>query len=63
MKEVYKKPAISVDLTEHGAVPALLAAAAGAAAASFGIALAKGKVAIDSNHTQTLTARKDFKTV
>lgn len=52
--ETYKKPVITSEDSGTGLFPVIL----GAAAAGFGMALAKGKTKIDSSHTQTLTSRK-----
>ena len=67
--ELYKKPLIAVGWNANGVVPALLggavAAVKGLSAAALLVAgvamgLSKGDNRIDSTHTNTLTARKDF---
>ncbi len=54
MKETYKKPRITIVESERATLPhyALLGVMA---------ALAKGKILIDSTHTQTLNRRADNK--
>ena len=54
--KVYQKPSVVTDLDKEGAIP--FAAAVGKAALAGALAgLAKGKTAIDSNHTQIINAR------
>ena len=55
--KIYQKPSIVADVDKEGAIP-FAAAVAKAALAGVGLALAKGKTAIDSNHTQILNARR-----
>lgn len=50
MKEIYKKPTITSDGSGRGVFPAVAAALA----SGIALALAKGKVEIDSTHTQKL---------
>lgn len=54
--KVYQKPSIVGDIDKAGAIP-FAAAVAKAVAAGVGLALAKGKNGIDSNHTQILNSR------
>ncbi|MBQ9487378.1 MAG: hypothetical protein IJU91_06220 [Selenomonadaceae bacterium] len=54
MKETYKKPRITIGESERLAYPAV-------ALGAFLAALAKGKIAVDSTHTQKLNRRADNK--
>ena len=54
--KVYQKPSIVADVDKEGVFP-FSAAVAKAAMVGASLALAKGKTAIDSNHTQILNAR------
>ena len=53
MKETYKKPTVTNDESGRGVFPAV----ATAFATGVGLALLRGKITIDSTHTQTLTSR------
>lgn len=48
--ETYKKPVVASGESAQGIFPAV--------AGGFAVALMKGKVSIDSTHTQALTSRK-----
>jgi len=54
LKETYKKPRITIGESERLAYPAV-------ALGAFLAALAKGKIAVDSTHTQKLNRRADNK--
>ena len=54
MKETYKKPTVTNDESGRGVFPAV----ATAFATGVGLALLRGKITIDSTHTQTLTSRR-----
>lgn len=66
--KVYKKPQIIDGNLNDGAIPALLTIAgisaakmlAIGAAAGLAVGAAKGDGRINSNHTSTLTSRKNF---
>ena len=53
--KVYQKPSIVGDLDKVSVIPG--AAAAKAFASGVALGLARGKTAIDSNHTQIINAR------
>ena len=55
--KVYQKPSIVADTDKEGVFP-FSAAVAKAFATGVSLALAKGKTAIDSNHTQILNVRR-----
>lgn len=57
MKEMYKKPTVTNDDSGRGVFPAV----AQAFAAGVALGLARGKIAIDSTHTQKLNSRADNK--
>lgn len=57
MKETYKKPVVTNDESGRGVFPAV----AKAFAVGVGAALLRGKITIDSTHTQTLTSRRTQK--
>ncbi len=57
MKEMYKKPTVTNDDSGRGVFPAV----AQAFAAGVALGLARGKIAIDSTHTQALNRRADNK--
>ena len=54
MKETYKKPRITIGESERSAFP-------GYAILGVMAALAKGKILVDSTHTQKLNSRADNK--
>ena len=53
MKEMYKKPVVTNDESGRGVFPAVAAAFA----SGVGLALLKGKITIDSTHTQIINRR------
>lgn len=60
MRENYKKPSVTSIGNINGVLPALAAPALIGAIGGTLLALKQGGKVIDSTHTQTLTARKNF---